>query len=221
MLRAMVTYLLIIRHGENEWVSTNRLAGRTPKVFLNEKGRKQSASLAVELSKQPVQAIYSSPMERCLETAQPTAEALGLPVQIEEGVIEGDFGQWQGQALKELAKLPEWKAVQRTPSGFTFPGGESFRDMQNRAVNALERIRLSHPNQVVAVFAHSDIIKLCMAHYLGTPLDLFQRIMISTASISAIGFHDSGPNVLYVNRLHELPELKVGEDSKEEKQETA
>lgn len=218
----MITYLLIVRHGENEWVSTNRLAGRTPNVLLNEKGRNQSAALAEELAKLPIQAIYSSPMERCLETAQPTADALGLPVQIEEGVIEGDFGDWQGEALKDLAKLPEWKEVQGTPSGFTFPNGESFRDMQARAVAALEKICQAHPNQVVAVFAHSDIIKLCMAYYLGTPLDLFQRIMISTASISAIGFHNKRPSVLFVNQLRELPELKIEEPSEEEeKQESA
>lgn len=214
----MVTYLLIVRHGENEWVSTNRLAGRTPNVLLNEKGRQQSIKLAAELSKLPIRAIYSSPMERCLETAQPTADKLGLSIQIEEGVIEGDFGEWQGRALKDLAKLPEWQEVQKRPSGFIFPGGESFRNMQFRAVSALERICGDHPNQIVVIFAHSDIIKLCMAHYLGTPLDLFQRIVISTASISAIGFHNHQPSVLYVNRLRDLPDLKIEEKKKTDEQ---
>lgn len=215
MLCGMITYLLIVRHGENEWVSTNRLAGRTPGVLLNEKGRNQSARLATDLSRLPIKAIYSSPMERCLETAQPTADALGLPVQVEEGVLEGDFGDWQGKALKDLSKLPEWKTVQHNPSSFTFPEGESFRYMQHRAVSALERIQRAHPNQIVTIFAHSDIIKLCMAHYLGTPLDLFQRIVISTASISAIGFYDTKPNVLFVNRLSELPALEIKAEKEE------
>lgn len=213
---ATVTYLLIVRHGENEWVSTNRLAGRTPGVYLNEKGRTQSATLASELSKLPIDAVYSSPMERCIETAKPTADALGHPIEIEEGVLEGDFGDWQGEALKDLSKLPEWKIVQQNPSGFTFPNGESFRDMQYRAVAALERLQAKHPNQIVTIFAHSDIIKLCMAHYLGTPLDLFQRIVISTASISGIVFHDGKPSVLFVNRMSELPKLEIpGEESTE------
>lgn len=225
MLSGMITYLLLIRHGENEWVRSNRLAGRTPGVYLNERGQQQSTTLAQELPKQPISAVYSSPMERCLETARPTAEALKLPIVIEEGVLEGDFGEWQGQDLKDLAKLPEWKLVQQNPSSFQFPGGESFCDMQHRAISALERIQRSHPNQVVAVFSHSDIIRVCMAHYLGTPLDLFQRIMISTASVSAVAFHDGRPSVHFVNRTSELPifeikdeqSKKAGEDAKEER----
>ena len=100
------TFLLLIRHGENDWVGSNRLAGRTPGVSLNEKGRQQAEALAQKLADRPIRAVYSSPLVRCIETATPTAEALGLPVRVEEGVLEGDFGDWQGQALKDLAKLP-------------------------------------------------------------------------------------------------------------------
>ncbi|MEM7134724.1 MAG: MSMEG_4193 family putative phosphomutase [Chloroflexota bacterium] len=210
----MITYLLLVRHGENEWVRSNRLAGRTPEVFLNERGRQQSATLAKELAKQPVSAVYSSPLERCVETAQPAAEVLGLPIVIEEGVLEGDFGDWQGQKLKDLAKLPEWKLVQQHPSSFQFPKGESFRAMQFRAVAAIERIQQNHPNEIVVIFSHSDIIRISMAHYLGTPLDLFQRIMISTASVSAIAFHDRKPSVLFVNRTSELPVFELKKDEK-------
>lgn len=203
------TILLLVRHGENDWVGTNRLAGRTPGVHLNEKGRQQAQALAVRFKEQPIAAVYSSPLERCVETAQPVADVLHLPLQIEEGVQEADFGEWQGQALKELAELPAWHLVQYHPSVFRFPHGESMRNMQFRAVSALERIAQQHPDQIVAVFSHSDVIRTCMAHYLGTPLDLFQRIAISTASVSAVAFHDQKPMVLFVNHAAELPRLEI------------
>lgn len=207
--------LLLIRHGENDWVGTDRLAGRTPGVHLNDRGREQAAALAERLRDHPLAAIYSSPMERCMETAQPTADALDLPVQIAEGMLEADFGEWQGKELKELSKLPEWHMVQHYPSAFRFPDGESMRNMQFRAVSTLERIAEQHPDQVVAVFSHSDVIRTCMAHFLGTPLDLFQRIAISTASVSAVAFHDRRPMVLFVNHAAELPRLEIKKDEKE------
>lgn len=163
----------------------------------------------MRFKEQPIAAVYSSPLERCVETAQPVADVLHLPLQIEEGVQEADFGEWQGQALKELAELPAWHLVQYHPSVFRFPHGESMRNMQFRAVSALERIVQQHPDQIVAVFSHSDVIRTCMAHYLGTPLDLFQRIAISTASVSAVAFHDQKPMVLFVNHAAELPRLEI------------
>lgn len=203
------TILLLIRHGENDWVGKNRLAGRTPGVSLNERGQQQTQLLAQRLADQPIAAVYSSPLERCLETAQPTADALKLPLQIAEGMLEADMGEWQGAELKELAKLPIWHTVQHNPSSFRFPGGESFLEVQSRAVGALEQIRERHPDQVVAVFSHSDVIKVCVAHFMGTALDLFQRIMISTASVSAIALFDGKPTVLFVNYMAELPKLEI------------
>ena len=205
----LVTNVLLIRHGENDWVGTDRLAGRTPGVHLNEKGRNQAHALADTLATQPITAIYSSPLERCRETAQPTADALGLPIQIYEHVLEADYGEWQGQSLKELAKLPAWHAVQYHPSSFTFPGGESMRNMQQRAVTGLELLHAQHPNQTVAVFSHADIIRLTLAHYLGIPIDLFQRVLISTASISVIMFHNGRPSVFVVNQQQELPKFEI------------
>lgn len=206
---SVTTYVLLIRHGENDWVGTERLAGRTPDVHLNEKGRQQAADLVKVLSEQPIAAIYSSPLERCLETAQPLAQALGLPIQVEEGLWEVDYGDWRGGHLKELAKLPEWRMVQHYPSTFRFPGGETLREVQSRAVAALEQAREAHPNQVVAVFSHGDVIRTALAHYLGTPLDLFQRVVISTASVSLLGFVDQMPSVLAVNYLAQLPRLEI------------
>jgi len=210
------TYLLLVRHGENDWVGTDRLAGRTPEVHLNDKGRQQAADLAPLLAKQPIVTIYSSPLERCLETAQPLADALGQTVVIEPGVLEIDYGEWRGAHLKELSKLPEWAMVQHFPSTFRFPGGETLREAQYRAVSALERIHTEHPNQVVAIFSHADIIRLVVAHYMGIPLDLFQRVMIQTASTSTIVFHNSRPAVLAVNYVADMPILEIKPEQKEE-----
>lgn len=207
-MKAATTYLLLIRHGENDWVGTNRLAGRTPGVHLNEQGRQQSERLAQTLAQQPISAVYSSPLERCLETAQPIATALGLPVHAEPGVLEVDYGEWRGANLKELAEKPEWRAVQHYPSSFRFPGGETLYEVQTRAVAALERIVTAHPNQLVAVLSHGDVIRTSLAHFMGTPLDLFQRIQIGTASISGLAFHDLRPSVLFTNYLADLPKFE-------------
>jgi len=207
-MTASTTYLLLIRHGENDWVGTHRLAGRTNGVLLNDKGREQSAQLAEILKNQPISAIYSSPLERCLQTAEPVAAALGQHVIEEPGVLEVDYGQWQGGDLKELSKLPEWQSVQHFPSTFRFPEGETLHQTQSRAVWAIERIVQAHPNQLVALFSHGDVIRTTIAHFMGTPLDLFQRINISTASISGLAFHNGRPMVLFTNYTAELPKFE-------------
>ncbi|MEX1019050.1 MAG: MSMEG_4193 family putative phosphomutase [Litorilinea sp.] len=204
-----VTYVLLIRHGENDWVGTDRLAGRTPHVHLNEKGREQALRIAEALAEQPVAAIYSSPLVRCIETAQPAAERLGLTVQEEPGVIEVDYGEWRGGNLKELSKLPEWQLVQHNPSSFRFPGGETLHEVQSRAVNTLESMRVRHPNQVVAIYSHGDVIRTTLAHYLGVHIDLFQRVLIDTASISALVFHGMRTGVLFMNYRTELPKFEI------------
>lgn len=210
------TYVLLIRHGENDWVGTDRLAGRSPDVHLNEKGRQQAQELAQFLAQQPISAIYSSPLDRCLETAQPLADTLNLAVTVEPGVLEVDYGEWQAGHLKELAKLPEWQLVQHYPSTFRFPQGETLREVQSRAIGTIERIRDAHPNCVVAVFSHGDVIRTTIAHYLGTPLDLFQRVIISTASVSTIAFSSQMPAVLGVNYRPVLTKLEIKASDKKE-----
>lgn len=206
------TYIFLIRHGENDWVGTDRLAGRSPGVHLNDRGREQSTLLARLLAKQSIAAVYSSPLERCMETAQPVAGALGLSVVAESGVLEVDYGEWQAGNLKELAKLPEWRRVQHYPSTFRFPGGETLREVQYRAVSTIERLRSEHPNQIIAIFSHGDVIRTTIAHYIGIPLDLFQRVQISTASISIMGFFQNVPAILGVNYQSELPILEIKQD---------
>jgi len=211
-----MTILLLIRHGQNDWVGTHRLAGRTPGVHLNDKGREQARDLVRRLGEQPICAVYSSPMERCMETAQPLADHLGLTATPHAGVLEADFGEWQGASLKDLSKTPEWQLVQHYPSGFRFPGGgETLREVQGRMVGALEQIAQAHPKGVVAVFSHSDVIKTAVAHFLGTPLDLFQRIMIDTASVSVIALHKGGAHIIRVNDTGPLPIFKLEEEKAE------
>ena len=212
-----MTIVLLIRHGENNMVG-KRLAGRLPQVHLNDKGKQQAGQIAQALAKAPIKAIYSSPLERAVETAEPLAQALGLPVQIAPGLIELDYGDWQGKTLKQLSRFKLWKVVQDKPSEMRFPNGESFIEVQNRSVAALEQIAASHSDQeLVACFSHGDIIRLLVAHYLAIPLDEFQRVASNTASISVIMINPKGrPHVLHVNQVlsFEVPEAKPPPDPK-------
>ena len=134
------TRVLLIRHGVNDWIGSGKLPGWTPGIHLNERGRAEAAALAERLASAPIKAIYSSPIERAMETAQPVSERLGLPINILEGVKEVDCGEWTGQPIEELAKTDLWRQVQIYPSGFRFPGGEAMIEVQTRAVAAMESL---------------------------------------------------------------------------------
>lgn len=146
-----------------------------------------------------VSAVYASPMERTQETAAPIAKACGLRVRTHKGLIEADFGQWTGKNLSALRKLPEWKTVQQYPSGFRFPGGESFPEMQTRMTGAIGELVARHPGETIVAVSHADTIKAAVADAAGTPLDLFQRIVISPCSVSAVLYTATGPIVLSIN----------------------
>jgi probable phosphoglycerate mutase len=188
--------LLLIRHGENEYTRTGKLAGWTPGVSLNEAGQKQAEALVQRLHQAPIKFIYSSPLERAQETAAPLARARKLPVTIRPGLGEVRYGQWTGKSLKRLARTRLWRVVQQLPSAMQFPEGETMRAAQARLVDELERIAQAHPKAMVAVFSHSDPIKLAVAHYLGMPLDLFQRIVINTASITVLRLGQGQPSLV-------------------------
>jgi probable phosphomutase (TIGR03848 family) len=202
--------LLLIRHALNDWVG-ERLAGWTPAVHLNDEGRIQAGTLAGRLAEVPLAAIYSSPLERTLETANPLAKAHSLTVQVREGLGESRYGDWTGRALKELKEEELWPVVQVYPGGARFPGGESLREVQARMVAELDAIRDAHPGETVAVVSHSDPIKLAVAHYTGLPLDLFQRLTISPASVSAFAFTRFGPRLICLNYAESLPSFKIEE----------
>ncbi len=209
MVDEALTYVLLIRHGENEYVAQGRLAGRLPGIHLNAKGQQQAAALAYRLAHVQLNAVYSSPLERCMETAQAVADAQQLPVRAEAGLLEVDYGEWQGGVLQELGASPLWKRMQGNPSRFRFPQGETLRTMQNRLVDTIEDIRLRHPDQRVAVFCHADPIKSILAYFLGISLDLFGRIGIATASISTLALRESGCLVLGMNDTGQIPPLAL------------
>jgi probable phosphoglycerate mutase len=193
------TTLLLVRHGQTPTTGQS-LPGRAPGLHLSETGLKQAAEVAERLASfSKIDAIYASPLERTRETAAPLAKQRKQKVIIDKGLIECDFGKWTGSKLSDLMKLPEWKTVQSAPSTFRFPNGESFTEMQVRISTALDNIRLRHPGGVVVCFSHADPIKAALAHAMGTHLDLFQRIVVSTCSISALAYGGGAPIVLTVN----------------------
>ncbi len=195
------TIVLLVRHGVTP--TTGRvLPGRRPGLHLSDEGRRQAESAARRIAKlRRVAAIYSSPLERARETAAAIARARRMPVRIERGLLECDFGTWTGRKLDELRKRPEWDVVQRHPSAFRFPGGESFTEMQARITTTLARLVAQHQGRVIVAVSHADPIKTAVAHALGVPLDLFQRVVIGTASITAVAFGRTNASVLTVNSI--------------------
>ncbi|HXC19440.1 MAG TPA: histidine phosphatase family protein [Acidimicrobiales bacterium] len=206
--RPTFTTVLLVRHGATDTTGII-LPGRAPGLHLSERGVAQAEHVAERLgalTRKPV-ALYTSPLERARETAAPIARALRLRPHIERGLLECDFGLWTGRKLNLLAKKPEWRAVQHAPSTFRFPEGESFTEMQLRVWTTLERIAAKHRNRTVVVVSHADPIKAAVTYAQGVPLDLFQRTVISTCSISAIAFTSATPVVLSVNNVDSLRDL--------------
>jgi probable phosphomutase (TIGR03848 family) len=194
--------LLLIRHGENEFVKTGKLPGHLPDIHLNERGQKQAQALGEALKDVPIRAIYSSPLERAMETAEPIATSHQLEIVQEPGLRDANVGKWEGKSLKALRLTNAWKVVQNSPSRFHFPEGESFMDLQTRIVNALEEIVKKHnkPKDIIAVVFHADPIKLAVAHFLGLPLDHFQRLSCDTGSVSALYVGEMGANLIKLNQ---------------------
>jgi probable phosphoglycerate mutase len=194
-----ITTVLLVRHGQTPTTGTS-LPGRAPGLHLAETGREQARRAAERIAElERIDAIYTSPLERARETAAPIVAATGVRAKVDRGLLECDFGEWTGAELKTLMKLPEWSTVQRAPSTFRFPGGESFSEMQHRIVGTLDRLRAAHPGGTIVCVSHADPIKAALAHALGTHLDLFQRIVVSTCSISVLAWGPGGPVALTVN----------------------
>lgn len=189
----------------NDYVKIQRLAGWTPGVHLNAEGQAQAATIAERLEGSGLAAIYSSPLERACETAAPLAARLGLPVQVLDGLGESRCGDWTGQAVEELRKSELWLQVQFYPSGFRYPGGESVAGVQSRMVAAVDALRAAHPGRAIALFSHADPIKLALAFYAGTPLDMYQRLMIAPGSISELEFTSYRPMLVRLNDCAHIP----------------
>ena len=191
---------LLIRHGETDYNKKMRLPGRLPGVHLNKKGHQQAQTLAEALARAPIKAIYSSPLERTMETAAPLAECLKITIIPLPGLLETDSGEWQGKYVRRLRRQKMWKSVQLHPTLFHFPGGEAIVDCQYRMVQVIETLRREYKDQdLVACISHADPIKQVVAYYLGLPLDNFQRMSIETASITALLVTDTGSRLLMLN----------------------
>ncbi len=194
----MTTTFLLIRHAAHSLLGV-RMAGRMAGVNLNETGQAQANALALRLAGIPLAAIYSSPLERAVQTAAPLATQSGLPVQISEAITELDYGNWTGCTFEELDAMPGWRPYNMFRSGARIPGGEMMLDAQTRTVSFMQALCQAHPGEQVALVSHADIIKGALAYYLGVPLDLFLRIEISPASVSVIALDEYGPHILRVN----------------------
>jgi probable phosphomutase (TIGR03848 family) len=201
------TLILLVRHGRTP-TTGKVLPGRAKGLHLSTEGQAEAEAVAQRLAGIKVDAIYASPLERARETAAPFAKLSKQSIKIDKGLLECEFGDWTGQNLSDLYKLPEWSTVQKYPSGFRFPNGESFSEMQTRTTGAIANMVIKHRGGVVAAFSHADPIKAAVADALGTHLDLFQRISISTCSVTAITYGPNGPNVLTVNETGNLSALK-------------
>ena len=177
--------ILLVRHAPTPETGT-RLTGRLPGHTLGEQGEAAALVVSEALSATKIKSVYASPLERTMETANIVAAPHKLTPIVEEGMIEMDFGDWAGRTLKSLRRTALWNTVQRVPSRMRFPGGETFAEAQNRAVEAVERVAAEVGNATAVIVSHSDVIKLAVSYFLGQPLDHFQRLMISTASITDI-----------------------------------
>ena len=202
--------LLLVRHGRTTANASGLLAGRTPGVLLDDTGAEQAARAGARIAAVPITRLVTSPQERCRQTAKAVADGqrgAGHTVTratTEKALAECDYGDWQGQSIKELLKEPLWRTVQQQPSAVTFPGGESMVAMQHRAVAAVRRIDAAvtaeHGADAVWVaVSHGDIIKSLLADALGMHLDLFQRITVDPASVSVIRYAEDRPYVLASN----------------------
>jgi probable phosphomutase (TIGR03848 family) len=210
--------VLLVRHGRTP-TTGQVLPGRAAGLHLSEEGTAQAEAVAERIGqladggtgttgRRPV-AVYASPLERTQETARPIARRLGLRVRSDRGLLECDFGDWTGAKLADLAKKPEWATVQRNPSGFRFPAGESFLEMQTRMATALARLIERHRGETVVAVSHADPIKAVVAQAAGTPLDLFQRLTVAPCSVSALAYTGHGPFVLTVNSTDTLTALAI------------
>jgi probable phosphoglycerate mutase len=199
------THFLLIRHAKNDWVG-ERLPGHTAGIHLNEAGHAEAALLAERLGDYPIDALYASPLERAQETAGYIARRKGLPLGTLPELVDLDTGDLTGMTVKDASQLPVWAGIQAFPSLTRLPAGETLWEMQVRVVAALEQLRQRHGGETVAVVAHADVIKVAAAHYAGLPLDMFQRLVVATTSVTVVGFGPGGPRLVALNHTAVLPQ---------------
>lgn len=198
-----MTTFLLIRHGHTAWIG-RALSGDMEGVALSAEGREQVARLANRIATLTAAAVYSSPLQRTIETAEPIARLQGLSVQLRPRLTEVGVGEWTGRTMADLDKDPRWKQFNTLRSLTRPPGGELMLEVQVRMLDELEELRARHAGQTIAVVSHQDPIKAALAHYMGISLDLFHRFEISPASVSIVQLADWGPRILTVNNTGDL-----------------
>lgn len=198
--------LLLVRHAVTP-VTGKKLTGWLPGFSLSEAGRQRAAELAETLAPAPLKAIYSSPLERCRETAEPIARSHKLKVKINQNLGEVHYGEWQGRSLKSLYRTKAWAELRARPADFRFPGGETIREAQARGVAEVERLRVKHAGEVVLVCSHADLIRLVVSGYLGLAIDLYDRITVPTASVTTLWLGDARPRLLNLGAGEKFDEL--------------
>ena len=199
-----MTLIHLVRHGEH-LLQGRMAAGRTPGIGLSPRGRSEAAAVAARLAGEKIEAIYASPLDRTRETAEIIAGRLELPVVTREDLIELDFGEWTGLTFAQVRADKRWDLWRSCRSIATIPGGESWRQVQDRVVNALFDLRRGHPDGTVVVVSHGDVIRAALLFVLGMPLDLYNRIEVGTASISTVRIDDAGIRVPAVNERPRAP----------------
>ena len=202
-----MTTLVLIRHGHTD-TAGRRLTGWTAGVHLNARGREEAERLVERLDGIRLDAIVSSPLERCRETAAPLAKMRRVAVRIRRAWIETGYGEWTGRSISQLRRTRLWRTVMQAPSNARFPGGESLLEVQARAVDAALDLARDHPRGTVAVVSHADVIRLLLAHVAGAHPDHLHRWWVDTGSISAVSFSDGAPRLLTVNDTGDLAVLR-------------
>lgn len=195
----MSTFYLV-RHGSNDWLGKG-LAGRLPGVHLNKEGREQAERLAEWLASRAISRIFSSPLERSLETAEPLVRRTGLPLEIDQRLLEIDFGDWSGKTLSELDPQEHWQRFNSFRSGTRAPNGESMIDLQARMISLIDLLRANYPHDSIALFSHADPIRTVLCYYLGMPIDFYGRLEISPGSCSILKVNEFAPAVWGMNIL--------------------
>lgn len=193
-----MTILFLIRHASTE-TAGKLLTGQTRGIHLNDRGREEALRLAERVRGVKIRAVYSSPLERCRETATPLARALGLPVSARRRLLEVDYGDWTGRSIASARRSKLWRVVQHAPSRMRFPGGESLLEVQARAVAEVEAIGAAHPKDAVAIVTHADVVRLLLAHYAGMHLDDLQRLLVDPASVSVVALAEGPARIVKVN----------------------
>lgn len=199
-----MTLLYLVRHGLNDWTG-KRLIGNTPGIHLNDAGRKQAEAVAQALTGKRITAIFSSPLERAMETAEPLSVALNLSIQPHPGLQEVDFGDWQGLSARKMQRLKLFKQAQERPSLVRFPGGESYREAQERVILALTGFTAQFSGDTaLACFSHCDIIRLAIAGLIGLQIDAFHSLAAETGSISVLSMGNKRNELLKLNWQPEI-----------------